>query len=463
MSYIPHTNADREAMLKAIGVDSMDDLFSVIPEEHRFPELDLPDPMSELELSSELEALSTFNVAAHEYATFLGAGAYNHFSPALVGQLLLRGEYLTAYTPYQPEVSQGTLQAIYEFQSMISHLTGMDAANASHYDGATALAEAVTMAVAVHRDKRKKVVFAPSIHPQYREVARTYHQNTGVKITGDKSGKVDLVDLVDMIDDNTAMVAVQYPNFFGQIEDFSELVKTAQKHDALVCIIADPVACAILKSPGELGADVVVGEGQSLGVPMSFGGPYLGFFATKNESKYIRKIAGRIVGETVDEEGTRAFVMTLRPREQDIRREKATSNICTNQGLMALAACIHMSALGKHGMQKVAKLSWHKAHYAAQQINTLEGYSVEMDKSFFKEFVVQCPKPVSEINEALLMHYGIIGGYDLGQDYDHRENQMLICVTEMNGKDEIDTLVSALDAIQKGGLSLLAHDHHHAH
>jgi glycine dehydrogenase subunit 1 len=459
MSYIPHTDADLAAMLKTIGVASIEALFQALPETHRFPKLDLPDPMSELELTTELEALSTFNVTAHEYAIFLGAGAYHHFSPALVNQLILRGEFLTAYTPYQPEISQGTLQAIFEFQSMISHLTGMDAANASHYDGGTALAEAVTMTVASYRGKRKKVIFSPNIHPQYREVARTYHQNTGVKFSGDRSGTATLLDLIDMIDENTAMVAVQYPNFFGRIEDFKELVKAARKHDVMVCFVTDPIACAILKSPGELGADIVVGEGQALGIPMSFGGPYLGFFATT--MKHVRKIAGRIVGETLDSEGTRAYVMTLRPREQDIRREKATSNICTNQGLMALAACIHMSALGKHGMQQVAKLCWHKAHYAAQQINALSDYSVEMDTPFFKEFVVQCPKPVAEINEELLYHYGIIGGYNLGQVYEHRQNQMLVCVTEMNSRDEIDTFVAALSAIAKGEIE--AHTHSHSH
>ncbi len=457
MSYIPHTDADREAMLKTIGVESLDDLFTAIPEEYRFPSLDLPEPLSELEITAEMEALSTFNVSASDYAFFLGAGSYHHFSPALVNQLLLRGELYTAYTPYQPEISQGTLQAIFEFQSMISYLTGMEAANASHYDGATALAEAVTMTVSHHRDKRKKVVFSSSIHPHYRDVARTYHQNTGVQFSGDRSGTATILDLVDMVDDNTAMVAVQYPNFFGQIEDFSELVKKARQHNALVCVITDPVACAILKSPGELGADIVVGEGQALGVPMSFGGPYLGFFATKLQ--YVRKIAGRIVGETADEEGTRAYVMTLRPREQDIRREKATSNICTNQGLMALAACIHMSALGKHGMQQAAKLCWHKSHYAATEINKLANYTVEMDHPFIKEFVVQCPGPVQEINDELLYHFGIIGGYDLGTDYPNRENHMLLCVTEMNSKDEIDSLVLALDAIAKGNLP----EHHHAH
>ncbi|PJF42219.1 MAG: aminomethyl-transferring glycine dehydrogenase [Phototrophicales bacterium] len=445
MGYIPHTEDDVKAMLAAIGVDSLDALFEDVPSQHRFPTLNLPEPLSELEIATTMETLSWFNLTTSHYATFLGAGAYNHYSPAIVNQLLLRGEFYSAYTPYQPEVSQGTLQATFEFQSMIAHLTGMEAANASHYDGATALAEAVTMANAIHNGKRQKVILSPTIHPQYREVVRTYHQNKPFKFSGDRSGTATLLDITDMVDENTMLVAVQYPNFLGQIEDFNELARVTKTHGALLCVVADPVALSILKPPGEFGADIVVGEGQGLGIPMSFGGPYLGFFATN--SKYVRRIAGRIVGETRDLEGQRAFVMTLRPREQDIRREKATSNICTNQGLMALAACIHMAALGKHGMKRVGELCWHKAHYAADQIDALEGYSVDRSLPFFKEFVVTCPRPVNEINQSLLDDYGIIGGYDLSLDYPHRGNQMLLCVTETNPRAEIDMLVKALREI----------------
>ena len=445
MSYIPHTDADVKAMLAAIGVDSVEALFEAVPEQHRFPSLNLPPALSEMEIASDLETLSSFNVSTNSYATFLGAGAYNHYSPAIVNQILLRGEFFSAYTPYQPEVSQGTLQAIFEFQSMIAHLTGMDVANASHYDGATALAEAVTMANAIQRGKRNKVVLSPTIHPQYREVVRTYHQNRPLKFSGDRSGTATIPDLVDMIDDDTMMVAVQYPNFFGQIEDYSELVKTAEKHKALVCIVTDPVACTVLQPPGEFGADIVVGEGQGLGVPLSFGGPYLGFFATR--TKHVRRIAGRIIGETTDKEGSRAYVMTLRPREQDIRREKATSNICTNQGLMALAACVHMASLGKHGMQRIGELCWHKAHYAADEIDKLDGFSVDRSLPFFKEFAVTCPRPVPEINQKLMYERGIIGGYDLEKAYKHRSQQMLVCVTEQNSKAEIDLLVEALKEI----------------
>ncbi len=447
MAYIPHTDADRAEMLAAIGVKKLDDLFDAVPAEHRFPALDLPGPMSEMEVLWELQALASANAAAHDYAIFLGAGAYNHYVPSAVNHILLRGEFYTAYTPYQPELSQGTLQAIFEWQSMLCQLTGMEAANASHYDGATSLAEAVTVAVAQARSKRRKIILSPNINPQYRAVARTYHQGTATRFVGDKSGRATLDDLIDMLDDNTAMLVVQYPNFFGQIEDFNGLAQKVHDAGALLCMVVDPISLGILKTPGELGADIVVGEGQSLGIPLSFGGPYLGFFATKNE--YVRKIAGRIVGETIDSDGRRAYVMTLRPREQDIRREKASSNICTNQGLMALAACVYLSVMGKHGVRRVAELCYHKAHYAAQRITEIPGYAVTTTLPFFKEFVVTCPRPVQEINAKLLEDYRIIGGYDLGKDYPDRANQMLIAVTETNPKAEIDELVDGLAQIAK--------------
>lgn len=447
MAYIPHTDADRTAMLAAIGVTTMDELFEAIPPEHRFPTLNLPKPMSEMEVLWELQALAESNAAANQHPLFLGAGVYNHYSPSVINHMLLRGEFYTAYTPYQPEMSQGTLQAVFEYQSMISALTGMDAANASHYDGATSLAEAVTVAVQQGRGKRTRVIFSPNINPQYRAVARTYHQGTGVKFIGDKSGRASVEDLIDMLDETTALFVVQYPNFLGQIEDFKGLAKKVHDAGALLCIVTDPIALAMFKSPGELGADIVVGEGQSLGIPMSFGGPYVGFFATKQD--YVRKIAGRIVGETIDADGRKAYVMTLRPREQDIRREKATSNICTNQGLLALAAAIYMSLMGKHGLKRVAELCYQKSHYAANTIASLPGFSVNMKLPFFKEFVVTCPKPVKQINHYLFDEYGIIGGYELGKDYPDRADQMLVAVTETNTKREIDLLAEALAAAVK--------------
>lgn len=448
MAYIPHTDADRPEMLAAIGVNTVDDLFDAVPAEHRFPELDLPKPISEMETLWELQALANANAAANEYAMFLGAGAYHHYSPSVINHILLRGEFYTAYTPYQPELSQGTLQVIFEWQSMLCALTGMEAANASHYDGATSLAEAVTVAVAQGRNKRRKVILSPNIHPHYRAVVRTYHQGTATRFVGDKSGRASLDDLIDMLDDNTAMLVMQYPNFFGQIEDLAGLAQKVHDAGVLLCMVVDPIALGLFKTPGELGADIVVGEGQSLGIPLSFGGPYLGFFATKNE--FVRKIAGRIVGETVDSDGRKAYVMTLRPREQDIRREKASSNICTNQGLLALAGCVYLSLMGKHGLRRIAELCYQKAHYAARQIAELPGFSVNTALPFFQEFIVTCPRPVHEINTALLEDYHIIGGYDLSKDYPDRTGQMLIAVTETNPKSEIDDLVEALREITKG-------------
>ena len=385
-------------------------------------------------------AISEANDHAQDFAVFRGAGAYHHFIPSVVNHMLLRGEFYTAYTPYQPEISQGTLHATYEYQSMMCALTGMDAANASHYDGATSLAEAVTVALEATRNKRKKIILSHAIQPQYREVLRTYHQGRDIRIIGDR-GRGEIVDLMEMLDDNTAMLAVQYPDFFGQIDDMSALAEAVHDAGALLVMVSNPMALSIFKSPGELGADIVVGEGQPMGVPLGYGGPYLGYFAIRQ--KYVRRIAGRIIGETLDADGKRAFVMTLRPREQDIKRERATSNICTNQGLMALSASIYMALMGKNGLRQVGELNYHKAHYAANEINRLDGYSVDMSKPFFNEFVVACPRPVAEINDALLME-GIIGGYDLGQHYFHLEDRMLVCVTEMNAKDEIDRLVEIL-------------------
>jgi len=444
MSYIPHTEVEREQMLSAIGVTTIEDLFEAVPASNRFPRLDLPDPMSEMEVAAEMQAMAEANEHASDFALFRGAGAYHHFIPSAVNHILLRGEFYTAYTPYQPEMSQGTLQATFEYQSMMCALTGMDAANASHYDGATSLAEAVTMALEVKRHKRNKIILSHSINPQYRAVVRTYRQNSDLEIVGDE-GTASVDDLLEMLDDNTAMFAVSYPNFFGQIEDLRQVAERVHAAGALFVVVTNPMALGLFKSPGELGADIVVGEGQSAGISLSYGGPYIGFFATRD--KYVRKIAGRIIGETVDMDGKRAFVMTLRPREQDIRREKATSNICTNQGLMALSAAVYLSLMGKHGMRKVAELNYHKAHYAANQIDALDGYSVDQSKPFFNEFVVKCPRPVQEINDALI-EQGIIGGYDLGQDYAHLQDHMLVCVTEMNSRDEIDMLVNVLREVE---------------
>ena len=445
MAYIPHTDADRQAMLAAIGVERMDDLYDAIPADVRFPDLDLPEPVSEMEILDELQALSEANLDTRHFACFLGAGAYNHFIPSAVDHILRRSEFYTAYTPYQPEISQGTLQAIFEYQSLICQLTGMQVSNASHYDGATALAEAVILALNHHRGKRAKVVMSPAVHPHSRQVVRTYTQGMGVTVVGDESCCNGPDDLAAHLDSSTAMVAVQYPDFFGHIVDFTRLAEATHAAGALLCVSVNPLALGLLRPPSGFGADVVVGEGQPLGIPLSFGGPYLGIFTTKQE--FVRKMAGRLVGETVDSRGQRAYVLTLTPREQHIRREKATSNICTNQGLMALAAAVYLSLMGKQGLRRAAELCYHKAHYAAAKIGALPGYKIWNEGIFFNEFVVACPKPVAEINHHLLEDHEIVGGYDLGHDYAELKDHMLIAVTEMNTREEIDELASALKEV----------------
>ncbi len=445
MRYIPLTDDDRRAMLETIGVESVDDLFQDVPAAFRYPELQLPKPMTEMEIMRELDMIAAENANLREFASFLGAGAYNHFVPAIVDTIISRGEFYTAYTPYQPEISQGTLQAAFEYQSMVAALTGMEVVNASHYDGATAVAEAAIMAVNIQRHKRRTIVVSPTLHPQYREVLRTYVQGMDMKIIGDETHDNDFHALIDLADDDTALVIVQNPDFLGQLhtpQEMQDLADAVHAKGALLAVSTDPIALGLFKPPGQYGADIVTAEGQSLGNSLSFGGPYLGIFAFR--MKHVRKSSGRLVGETVDAEGKRGYVLTLSTREQHIRREKATSNICSNQALNALAAAAYLAAMGKHGLRKVAELSWHKAHYAAQEIDKLADYQVIQDKPFFKEFVVQCPRPVAEINQYLLEEYGIIGGYDLSQDYPHLGHAMLLCVTEMNTRQEIDDLVTAL-------------------
>jgi len=445
MTYIPHSPTERDAMLDTIGVKSLEDLFKDIPAEHRFPKLDLPPALTEMEVAAELGEISSGNENLRtDLVSFLGAGAYNHYIPAAVDHILRRGEFYTAYTPYQPEISQGTLQSIFEYQSLMCALTGMEVSNASHYDGATAVAESVNMAYAQYRGKRTRVVISPTVHPQYRETLRTYVQGLNLELAGDDP-KANLdagpEALESLINENTALVIVQYPDFFGRVYDFTKLIGIAHGKGALVCVAANPTALGLFKTPGEMGADIVVGEGQPLGIPLSFGGPYLGIFTTRKQ--YIHKMAGRLVGETVDSRGQRAFVLTLTAREQHIKRERATSNICSNQGLMALAAAVYLSLLGQTGLRQVAQLCYHKAHYAAEKISQVKGFSICFDTPFFHEFSVCCPRPVAEINAHLLEH-GFIGGYDLGQDYPSLKDHLLIAVTEMNTRDEIDALVSAL-------------------
>ena len=442
MSYVPHTDADRAEMLAAIGAKRVEDLFHDVPAAFRFPELNLPEPLSEMEIMAELQALSEENLDTGHFACFLGAGAYNHYVPRVVDQIISRSEFYTAYTPYQPEISQGTLQSIFEYQSMICALTGMEVANASHYDGATSTAEAVIMALNVGRGKRKRVILSPALHPEYRAVVRTYTQGMGLDIVGDADLTARLDNLLRLLDQNTACLVVQNPNFFGEIEILDGLAAKVHAAGAVLVVAADPISLGLLKPPGDYGADIVVGEGQGLGNGLNFGGPYLGFFACRE--KDVRRMAGRLVGQTVDADGKRGFVLTLATREQHIRRERATSNICTNQALCALAASIHLAALGKSGLRTLAELCYHKAHFAAGRIAELKGYELVGNKPFFQEFVVRCPAPVSAINDYLLEEWGILGGYDLGRDYPHLENHMLICVTEVLSREEIDALVNAL-------------------
>jgi glycine dehydrogenase subunit 1 len=452
MVYVPNTDKDRAKMLAVIGVESVDDLFYDVPKELRYPQIELPEPVSEMEVLRELQEMSESNVDLLHTPSFLGAGAYYHFIPSVVDAIISRSEFYTAYTPYQPEVSQGTLQAIFEYQTMICMLTGMDVANASHYDGGTATAEAVIMAVAVGKGKRRRIVVSPRLHPEYIQVVRTYVQGMDIQVVGDENPHASLEDIAGLIDSNTAGVIVQVPDFFGTIEDYGTLQALADKaHQAgaLFIVAAYPISLGLLKPPAEYGADIVLGEGQSLGNPLSFGGPYLGFFACKEE--YVRRMAGRLVGQTVDTQGRRGFVLTLSTREQHIRREKATSNICTNQGLNALAAAVYMSVLGKQGLRKVAELCYHKAHYAARRIAEIPGYRLLSDKPFFNEFVVRCPKPAADINRYLFEEWGIVGGFEVAKVCPGLEDSLMFAVTEMNTRDEIDALVEALREVASNG------------
>ncbi len=443
--FVPHTAAEVEAMLARIGLRNLDELFEAIPADARFPAIDLPQPLSEMEAMAELRALADENKNLEHLACFLGAGAYQHYIPSIVSHVTGRSEFYTAYTPYQPEVSQGTLQSIFEYQSMICELTGMDVSNASHYDGATAAAESVIMAVSASRDKKKRIVLSPTLHPEYRETIRTYTQGMDLTFVGDQDLSTrDPNALAALVDDETACLIVQNPDFMGRIWDLEGLADQVHAHKALLVVACNPIALGLLRTPGSLDADVAIGEGQPLGIPPSYGGPGLGFFTCKRE--HVRRTAGRIVGQTLDTRGQTGYVITLATREQHIRRERATSNICSNQGLNALAACVYMAALGKQGLREVAALCYHKAHYAAQRIDQLPGYTVLADGPFFHEFVVRCPRPVSTVN-AHLLEQDILGGLDLQPIYPSLTNCMLLCATEVNTSAQIDRLVAALQEV----------------
>ena len=444
MRYIPHTAADVSEMLERIGVKSLEDLFVEVPGSVRLKRpLDLPEALSETELLRELKKLAAKNATPSTHMSFLGGGAYHHFSPAAIDLLVSRSEFYTAYTPYQPEISQGTLQAIFEFQTMICQLTGMDVANASMYDGASACAEAVLMAVRLTR--RKRVLLSRALNPRYRATVATYCLYLGlelidVAVAGD--GRTDLKDLAAKLDDTTAAVVAGYPNYFGVVEDLAVLSEQAHEVGArMVVAVAEPVALGLLKPPGELGADIVAGDGQSFGLPLAFGGPYVGFFTVRQ--KDLRAMPGRLVGETTDLDGQRGFVLTLSTREQHIRREKATSNICSNQGLCALVTTIFMSLLGKQGLREMAAQNLAKAAYARQQLAGVKGFSLVFDGPSFNEFVVRSVEPVADVLGRLEKN-GILGGIALGDDYPELADCFLVCVTEQNQRSEIDALVAAL-------------------
>jgi len=449
MRYIPHTEKDIREMLARIGVKNIEALFESIPEELRLGDkpLDLPKSLSESELTSFLGKMQKRNANAEDASLFMGAGAYRHFSPALTDHLISRGEFSTSYTPYQPEVSQGTLQAIFEFQTMIAMLTGMDIANASMYDGASSLAEALVMA---HRlNNKHEILISRAVHPEYRQVATTYTRGNRielVEIPFSENGKTDMGSIAGRLSDQTSAVVLQSPNFFGVVEDYAELKSQLAKRGVLlIVVVAEALSLGLLKPPGERGADIVVGEGQSFGLSLSYGGPYVGFFATQD--KFLRQTPGRLVGETIDREGRRSYVLTLSTREQHIRRERATSNICTNQGLCALAATIYLAAMGKQGLREVALLNVRKADYLKNRLRKIKGFSIRFDADTFNEFVLECPRPAEAIRDALLEEANILAGVPLEPHYPELENCLLLCATELNTREEMDRLADELEGM----------------
>ncbi len=443
MTYIPHTDSERGAMLAAVGTARVEDLFADVPAHVRFPKLNLPPPTSELDIARKMQTRAAANFAVDPSLSFLGAGTYHHFRPATVDYVLSRGEFYTSYTQYQPEVAQGMLQALFEYQSMICRLTDMEVSNASHYDGATALAEAVLLALNVTQGKRSKIILSPAIHPQYRAVVKTYLRGThAAAVIGDQENTADLDHLKSLLDEETAALVIQNPNFLGQFEPVDGLAEVVHRAGALLVVVTDPIALGLFRPPGSYGADIVVADGQALGIPVSFGGPHLGIFATR--MAHVRRLSGHLVGETVDADGRRGYVLTLATREQHIRRAKATSNICTNSAVCALGAAVYLATIGKAGLKQVAELCFHKSHYAAGGIAKLKGFAVNPQaptRPFFKEFVVRLPRPVAEVNRFLRERHGLVGGYDLGRDYPQLQAHMLLTVTEVNTRASMDRLL----------------------
>ncbi len=441
--YLPLTDEDRRQMLAVIGVKSVDDLFSDIPSEVRLQrELDLPPALAESEAIEHLNSLASKNKHFHNCVSFMGAGVYDHFIPSIIKHVTGRSEFYTSYTPYQPEISQGVLQAIFEYQTMICQLTGMDVSNASMYDGGTAVAEGAVMGCGSTR--RSKALVSRSVSPFYREVLSNYFNSRGLDLEEIPivDGHTDLSELEKLLGEDVASVVLQQPNFFGLVEDMDGVADMVHNHKAVLIVSADPLSLPLLQSPADYGADIVVGEGQGLGVPASFGGPLLGIMAAR--SKFVRQMPGRIAGETVDGEGNRGFVLTLQTREQHIRREKAASNICSNEALVALGAAVYLAALGPQGMREVAEQCLQKAAYTLEKITALEGFEVVFPGNIFKEFAVKIPGKPAELNKKLL-EKNILGGVDLAPFYPELENTMLFAVTEKRTREEIDALVRELE------------------
>ncbi|MCD6098339.1 aminomethyl-transferring glycine dehydrogenase subunit GcvPA [bacterium] len=444
MKYTPHTEKDIERMLSALGFDSIDELVEAAVGKNSLTRhsLSIGKGISEDELVRRLQDIASLNITVEEFTSFLGAGAYDHFIPAAVDAIVSRPEFYTAYTPYQPEVSQGTLTAIFEYQSLISHLVGLDVCNASMYDGASALAEAVHLAV--KKTRRRKVILPRSLHPLWDRTVRTYMAHTADFVVADFDPTGRMHNIASLVDDDTACVVVASPNFFGVIENIASLEPHIHSSGALLVSVFNPISLGLLKPPGELGADIAVGEGQPLGIPLGFGGPYLGIFAARKE--FIRSMPGRMVAETVDAEGKRGFVMALQTREQHIRRARATSNICTNEGLVALAATVFMTLMGKLGMKRLAELNIQKAHYLVERLTSLNGVSLRFSAPFFNEFAVSLPVSASLVIEKL-KEKGFIAGLDLGKFYPGEENSLLVAVTERRTKDEMDDFTESIKEV----------------
>jgi glycine dehydrogenase subunit 1 len=442
MPYIANTESQQKEMLEKCGVSSIKELFKDIPAELAPKSFDLPKGKSEYEVISSLKKMANVNYS--HLTNFLGAGFYDHFIPEAVNALSGRSEFYTAYTPYQPELSQGTLQSIFEYQSHICRLTGLDVSNASMYDGGTALYEACQIAIAASRHKRNRIVIDGGVNPIYREMIASYTKNLNIELCeiSVSHGTANRQKIEDSLDDNTAAVILQNPNFFGVMDDHSDIAEICHKNKTLVIQSVNPIAISLLKSPAEIGADIAVGEGQSLGIPLSFGGPYLGFLAVTK--KLARQMPGRIAGKTVDRNGKDGFVLTLQAREQHIRREKATSNICSNQALMALRANIYLSLLGKEGLKEVATLSYRNAHYAKDRFKTIDGVEVMESSPTFNEFTLRLPMDAGEV-AGRMIDLGFAAGFPLGRYYKGMENYLLVAVTEKRTKNEIGRFAEALE------------------